>query len=57
MSHYICFGECKGYSEEPGTCQGEGCSKQGQPLMKCDCEDGQHEGAFSDMETEKTESE
>jgi len=28
---YVCT-ECGGISDEPGTCQTEGCAKNGQPL-------------------------
>jgi len=39
MKHYICTGECGGISEKPGVCQAEICSKKGQPLTECDCEE------------------
>ncbi|MBI4130150.1 hypothetical protein HY468_02440 [Candidatus Roizmanbacteria bacterium] len=43
MKHYICTGECGGVSDTPGTCQAESCSLHGQPLVECDCEDGEHD--------------
>jgi hypothetical protein len=42
MKHYICTGECAGVSEKPGTCQTPTCSKHGELLSECDCEDGKH---------------
>jgi len=46
MAHYICTGGCKGVSEELKNCGAEDCPKHGQPLTACDCDDGQHNGAF-----------
>lgn len=40
MSHYVCYGGCKGVSSEPGTCQDPNCPEHGQALHKCDCTDG-----------------
>ena len=40
--HYICSGECKGVSNNPGNCQAAHCSMYGKPLIMCDCEDGKH---------------
>ena len=42
MKHYICTGDCDGQSSAPGVCQGEGCKKEGGPLVPCDCNDGLH---------------
>jgi len=44
MAHYICTGGCGGESDSPGVCEAEDCSKHGQPLEPCECEDGLHEG-------------
>ncbi len=51
MKHYICTGGCDGESSKPGVCQAEGCTKEGEPLLECNCEDGAHE------QTEKEEEE
>jgi hypothetical protein len=40
--HYACDGECGGVSDEPGQCQAESCSRHGEDLSACDCEDGLH---------------
>ena len=50
MSHYVCTGECGGESDKPGVCQAEDCSKKGQPLVECDCEDGEHAEAINAAE-------
>ena len=42
MSHYVCKGECEGESPVAGVCKDELCSKSGQQLEACDCEDGSH---------------
>ncbi|HEY4499199.1 MAG TPA: hypothetical protein VJH94_04005 [Candidatus Paceibacterota bacterium] len=44
MQHYVCTGDCAGESEKPKVCETEGCSKEGQPLSECDCDDGIHKG-------------
>jgi len=44
MEHYICTGTDKGVSDTLGVCGGEGCSKQGEELIPCDCQDGKHYG-------------
>ena len=48
MEHYICRGGCRGVSDKPGTCQAADCPKHGEPLEKCDCEGGDHFGAFKE---------
>lgn len=45
MKHYICTGDCAGESGRAGVCQTEGCSREGEPLTECECEDGLHTGA------------
>lgn len=50
MTHYVCTGECGGVSEQPGTCQAESCSRYHQPLIECNCIDGQHEEVKKDKE-------
>ncbi|OGY96968.1 MAG: hypothetical protein A2122_00020 [Candidatus Liptonbacteria bacterium GWB1_49_6] len=52
MEHYICTGGCNAVSETPGTCQDEDCSKRGEPLDLCECEDGEHEGRQRQVEEE-----
>jgi hypothetical protein len=51
--HYVCMGECKGMAVEPGVCQAHVCSKKGEPLTPCTCEDGVHAEAQA-KEAEKT---
>lgn len=41
-THYVCAGTCGGVSEEPKDCDNEACTFYGEPLHKCDCEDGSH---------------
>ncbi len=48
--HFICRGVCHGVSEKPGVCGDGGCSKKGEPLEKCMCPDGEHGGAFEEVE-------
>ncbi len=45
MQHYVCTGSCHGEARSAGECEAEFCSKEGQPLVSCACEDGLHEGA------------
>ena len=45
MQHYVCTGSCQGESRSAGECEAEFCSKEGQPLVPCACEDSLHEGA------------
>lgn len=50
MKHYICTGGCGGVSEKPGICTAEVCSKKGQPLTECDCEERQeHDRVLPDV--------
>ena len=42
MSHYVCTGSCNGENKEQDVCESEFCSKEGKPLVPCDCEDGLH---------------
>jgi hypothetical protein len=42
MIHYICTGDCGGESDKPGVCLADGCSKEDQPLVDCNCADGLH---------------
>ncbi|MBI5732743.1 hypothetical protein HY967_02160 [Candidatus Jorgensenbacteria bacterium] len=44
--HYICTGGCRGVSKVPGVCQSKECPLYSEPLDRCDCEDGNHYGAF-----------
>lgn len=41
-NHYVCEGECKSVSENPGVCQADFCNKKGEELAICGCEDGTH---------------
>lgn len=45
MNHFVCTGECGGVSDHAGVCQDPNCSKHGQPLIECNCETNEHEGA------------
>lgn len=40
--HYVCSGECKGVSDNPGSCRAKDCSKHEQKLKPCECEEGDH---------------
>lgn len=55
MKHYICTGECGGVSDNPGTCQAEDCSKHGEPLVACNCNDGEHKSKDGDNENKEKE--
>lgn len=57
MKHYICTGGCGGVLEKPGTCQAEDCAKYKEPLEKCECKDGTHNGAFELAQEETNEDE
>jgi len=50
MSHFICTGGCKGVSDHAGTCKAIDCDHFEQPLVPCECPDGQHGGAFDRLE-------
>ncbi len=54
MSHYACTGSCKGANSQPGLCEAQFCSKEGQSLISCNCEDGMHENAGSKTVDEDT---
>lgn len=34
---YVCVGECGGAADKPGACETDGCSKKGDPLVRCMC--------------------
>lgn len=42
MTHYVCTGECGGVSEHLKNCESEACSMFNEPLVECNCEDGEH---------------
>jgi hypothetical protein len=42
MSHYVCKGDCKTVADIAGVCQSDICSKKGEELEICGCEDGTH---------------
>lgn len=42
MSHHVCPGGCGGTSDAPAVCQAETCELNGQSMVECHCEDGQH---------------
>ena len=52
MQHFVCTGDCAGESDQAKVCDSEGCSKEGQPLVECDCDDGLHKGVTSNPETD-----
>lgn len=56
MQHYVCTGDCAGETDKPGLCESEGCSKEGQALSECSCDDGFHEGVVSVTEEPDLES-
>jgi hypothetical protein len=41
-THYICLGDCGGETAKAGVCKAPGCTDEGRPLKKCECEDGAH---------------
>ena len=43
MSHYVCP-DCLCEKEELGSCTSGGCTHEGKPLVKCNCDDGTHPG-------------
>ncbi|MEK7574642.1 MAG: hypothetical protein AAB511_00215 [Patescibacteria group bacterium] len=45
MAHFACTGSCGGESNNEGVCEAEFCSKESQPLVPCNCEDGMHKDA------------
>ncbi len=47
MQHFVCTGDCESESPKAGVCETEGCSKEGDMLAECNCEDGLHEGVVS----------
>ncbi|OGY67715.1 MAG: hypothetical protein A3H63_01295 [Candidatus Harrisonbacteria bacterium RIFCSPLOWO2_02_FULL_45_10c] len=55
--HYICTGGCRGVSEVSGVCQAEDCSKAGEPLLPCDCQDGKHGNSEEQNSKQSEESE
>lgn len=42
MVHYVCSGSCAGEWPKPGLCDSQFCTKEGKPLLECNCDDGQH---------------
>ena len=50
MEHYVCTGGCHGVSDQPKTCDGENCPKNGHPLIPCHCEDGEHKEVMESEE-------
>jgi hypothetical protein len=51
MAKYVC-NECGGTSDQPGVCQTEGCSMNGQPLTEVMEEDtAQHDDAGEGSDT------
>lgn len=41
-THFVCRGDCKTVSENPGICKADFCNKKGEELTICGCEDGSH---------------
>jgi hypothetical protein len=41
--HYVCTGDCGGISPTPKVCEDATCSKSGEPMIPCSCDDGLHE--------------
>ena len=57
MTHYICTGECKTVSSQPGVCKDKECSRFQKPLIPCNCPDGEHYGAQEEVDEEGYQSE
>ncbi|MDP2593298.1 MAG: hypothetical protein Q8P52_01455 [bacterium] len=55
MHHFICTGECGGESPVPGLCQAETCSKHGESLVECSCDDGLHKHIVPDDDSTEVE--
>ncbi len=62
MTHYVCTGDCGNESSKPGVCLAEGCTKEDQPLVECNCDDGIHKEVttvrgddFQDVELDSDE--
>ncbi len=55
QEHYVCTGTCGGVAGEAKICATGGCSKEGEPLMACTCQDMSHEDRLGKGE-EKEES-
>lgn len=53
MTHYVCKGSCLGEWPKPGLCDSQFCSKEGKPLITCDCADGMHEHAGEEEKEEE----
>jgi hypothetical protein len=54
MSHYVCKGTCGGVNETPNTCGAEGCPKNGEAMMECNCEDSNHAEVMGGEEASTT---
>lgn len=50
-THYVCP-ECGGVSDKPGVCKTENCDSKGDPLQKCNCDDGSHDEIMMDNQEE-----
>ena len=47
MQHYVCTGDCGGEAEKSKVCDSDSCSKEGQSLTQCGCDDGLHAEVLS----------
>ncbi len=56
MTHYVCPGDCGGESGKVGLCESEGCTREGDALIECDCDDGLHKGVLDDSQEPDVES-
>ena len=53
MTHYVCTGNCGGVSDHEKNCDTQSCSRFGQPLKECHCQDGKHEEVFQKQDTQQ----
>ncbi|OHA27215.1 MAG: hypothetical protein A3D56_02035 [Candidatus Taylorbacteria bacterium RIFCSPHIGHO2_02_FULL_45_35] len=55
MNHYVCTGDCEAEESKAGVCMAAGCTKEGEPLVACTCEDGLHEKVLGDNALEEND--
>jgi len=52
MKHFICNGGCGLQTDTEGVCEAEFCTKNGQALTECECEDGEHQAGSEKFDDE-----
>jgi hypothetical protein len=56
MEHFICAGTCGGAASVAGVCNDPECSKTGEALSSCNCDDGSHRDVPVDVVSPEEES-